>query len=133
MSNDDSDQLMAFRGTNTEHRDRENSAVLPGCSGSLLMLLTLSTSSQLNLRMKSGPKNVNNCSKRRPPTPFCFHRLVSLIGRCINISAVQQVFETSLKGHICKLPTLTILGQRIMMLMRAHTAHCAGWRGARGL
>lgn len=58
--------------------------------------------------MKSGPKNVNNCSKRRTPTPFYFHRLASLIGRCINISAVQEVFETPLKGHICKLPTLTI-------------------------
>lgn len=124
---------MAFMGTNTEQRDRENSAVLPGWSRSLLMLLTFSTSSQLNLRMKSDPKNVNNCSKRRTPTPFCFHRLVSLIGRCINISAVQQVFETSLKGHICKLPTLTILGQIITMLMRAHTTHRAGWRVTCGL
>lgn len=132
MSNDYSDQLMAFRGTNTEQRDREDSAGLPGCSGSLSMLLTFSTSSQLNLCMRSGPKNVNNCSKRRTPTPFCFHRLVSLIGRCINISAVQQVFETSLKGHICKRPTLTILGQRIMMLMSAHKAHRASWRVVRG-
>lgn len=118
-------------GGQTQNRETESSAVLPGCPGSLLMLLTFSTSSELNLCTKPGPKNVNNCSKRRTPTPFGFHRLVSLTGRCINISAVHQVFRSSLKGHICKLPALRI--RRIMMLTRAHRLHGAGWHVARGL